>query len=44
MHYFLTKNTEVATSDKYNDIGLDWSDKANLKLPRVMKERWPVLG
>lgn len=35
---FFDKEYEVATSDKYNDIGLDWSDKANLKLPRVMEK------
>ncbi|MBH1956782.1 LD-carboxypeptidase [Candidatus Saccharibacteria bacterium] len=28
---------EVVASKEYNDIGLDWSDKANLDIPRTME-------
>ena len=29
---------EVKASDQYNDIGLDWSDKSNLEVPRTMEQ------
>ena len=35
---FVGDEYEVKASEQYNDIGLDWSDKSNLKLPRTMEK------
>jgi len=34
---FVGNEYEVKASKQYNDIGLDWADKANLKRPRTME-------
>ncbi len=35
---FVGVEYEVIASEQYNDIGLDWSDKSNLELPRTLEE------
>jgi muramoyltetrapeptide carboxypeptidase LdcA involved in peptidoglycan recycling len=35
---FIGGEYDVVASETYNDIGLDWSDKSNLELPRVMEQ------
>jgi muramoyltetrapeptide carboxypeptidase LdcA involved in peptidoglycan recycling len=35
---FVGDEYEVKASEQYNDIGLDWSDKSNLELPRSMEQ------
>ncbi len=35
---FVGNDYEVIPSEQYNDIGLDWSDKSNLELPRTMEQ------
>ena len=35
---FVGDEYEVKASEQYNDIGLDWSDKSNLELPRTMEK------
>lgn len=34
---FVRGEYEVVASDQYNDIGLDWTDAANLDVPRAME-------
>jgi muramoyltetrapeptide carboxypeptidase LdcA involved in peptidoglycan recycling len=35
---FVGEEYDVKASKQYNDIGLDWSDKSNLELPRTMEQ------
>lgn len=35
---FIGDEYDVKASEQYNDIGLNWSDDANLELPRIMEQ------